>query len=135
MHPTVRALRGLIETAIGKPVEVIEAPTDRIGTDGVRLWVWRADHAESHRRSPPGVEAAPGASGLRVGCLVFAPDLGTLQAVGQAAFASPVVVDGDQRVAILHDPLETGLLLHLFVAAKVQLRPCLSLVLTASAVS
>ena len=132
MHPTVLALRGLIETAIGKQIEVTDAPTDRIGADGVRVWVWRIDYAESLLRSQHGIEPTGNSSGLRVSCLVFAPDLETLQAISTAAFDTPVAADGDQRVTVRHEALDTNLLLSLFIAAKVQLRPCLSFMLTMS---
>lgn len=66
-------------------------------------------------------------------CLVFASDLELLQAVRVAAIRSPVVVKDDLRVMIQTEPLDSSLLLNLFLAAKMQPCPCLSLVLSASA--
>lgn len=134
MHPTVFELRELISTATAKPIEIVDTPTDRMAKDAVCIWAWRVDEDRSIRHVQADPRQTPTVPSLRVSYLVFAPDLETLELVRTAAFQSPVVGNGGQRILIQHDPLEAALLLSLFLAANVKPLPCLSFVLNASSV-
>jgi hypothetical protein len=133
MHLSILALQGLLQTATTLPTKVVEVATDRMASESVCIWAWRVDEERVLQQVRPGPTQASELPDLRVSCLVFAPDLEVLQAVRVAAIRSPVVVKDGQRVMIHSEPLDSGLLLSLFLAAKMQPCPCLSLVLSATA--
>jgi hypothetical protein len=133
MHLSVLALQGVLQAATAMPTKVVDVATDRMASDAVCIWAWRVDEERTLQQVRAGVDRATELPGLRVSCLVFAPNLELLQVARVAAIRSPVVVRDDQRVLIHSDPLDSGLLLNLFLAARMQPCPCLSFVLSASA--
>ena len=133
MHLSVLAFQSVLQAATTKPVKLVDIATDRMASDAVCIWAWRVDEERNLQQVRADHIQIAEPTGLRVSCLVFAPDLEVLQAVRVAAIRSPVVVKDGQRVMIQSEPLNSGLLINLFLAAKMQPCPCLSLVLNASA--
>ena len=135
VHPTILALRDLLVTVTARTVEVVSLPANRMANDVVYVWPWRVDEDRSVRRIPIEPQDASMLPNLRVSCLAFASDVETLELVRTAVFQNPVLGSGPQRIMIHSDPMDAALLLNLFLAAKVQPRPCLNYVLQASAAS
>ena len=135
MHPTILALKDLLVTVTARTVEVVSLPANRMANDVVYVWPWRVDEDGSVRRIPIKPQDASMLPNLRVSCLAFAADVETLELVRTTVFQNPVLGSGPQRITIHSDPMDTALLLNLFLAAKVQPRPCLNYVLQASAAS
>ncbi len=133
MHLSVLALQGVLQAATTIPTKVMDVASDQMASDAVCIWPWRVDEERALQQVRAGLDHAPELPGLRVSCLVFAPDLELLQAARVAAIRSPVVVQADQRVTIHAEPLDSSLLLSLFLAANIRPRPCLSFVLSVSA--
>lgn len=135
MHPTILALRDLLVTVTARTVEVVSLPANRMANDVIYVWPWRVDEDRSVRRIPIKPQDASMLPHLRVSCLAFASDVETLEIARTAVFQNPVLGSGLQRIMIHSDPMDAALLLNLFLAAKVQPRPCLNYVLQASAAS
>ncbi len=133
MHPAVLALSDLLANATAGTVEVVSIPTDRISGDAVQIWPWRVDEDQLIRHTDVGTPVAPRIPDIKVSCMVFARDLETLELARIGVLHNPVVSSVDQRIVIRSDPLDSALLLNLFLAARVLPRPCLSCVLQASA--
>ena len=133
MHLSVLALQSVLQAATTHSTKVVDVATDRMASDAVCIWAWRVDEERNLQQIRADHIQTAELPGLSVSCLVFAPDLEVLQTVRLAAIRSPVVVKDGQRVMIHSEPLDSGLLLSLFFAAKMQPCPCLSLVLNASA--
>lgn len=133
MHPTILVLKELLAAETAKAIHVVNAPTNGISGDAVCLWAWRIGEDHALRQAPAHPTQRPVAPGLEVSCLVFAPDIDALDRARMALLRSPVVESAGQRILIRHDPLDSTLLLSLFLAAKLEPRPCLNVVLKAVA--
>jgi hypothetical protein len=133
VHLSVLALQGVLQAATAMPTKVVDVATDRMASNAVCIWAWRVDDERVLQQVRPGPIQPAELPGVKVSCLVFAPNLEVLEAVRAAALRSPLVVTDGQRVMIRSDPLDSGHLLSLFLAAKIRPRPCLSLALNASA--
>jgi len=133
VHPTVLALKELLAAATAKPVHVVTSPSDGIARDGLTLWAWRVDEDRALRQAPSDPQLVPAPPSLEVSCLVFAADLELLDLARTAIFQGPVRETAGRRVVIRPDSLEPALLLQLLLAAKLEPRPCVNLVLTAAA--
>ena len=132
VHPSIHALTQVLQAATAMRVGVVDAPVDGMASDDVSIWAWRVDEVGALRQLQRGPEPASALPALQIHCLVFAPDLETLELLKAAAIRSSVAARGEQRVMIHHDALDTGVLLTLFLAARVQVRPCLSFELRVS---
>lgn len=135
MHPTILALRDLLVTVTARTVEVVSLPANRMANDVIYVWPWRVDEDRSVRHIPIEPQDTAMLPTLRVSCLAFASDVETLELVRTAVFQNPVLGNGLQRIMIHSDPMDSALLLNLFLAAKILPRPCLNYVLQASAAS
>lgn len=133
MYRSILALQGVLQAATMKPTRVVDIARDGMASDGVCIWPWRVDEERNFQRVGTDLHQAKDLPGFKLSCLVFAPDLEVLQAVRVAVIRSPVIVSDDRRVMIHSEPLDSSLLLSLFLAAKMQPCPCLSLVLSVSA--
>ena len=122
MHLSVLALQSVLQAATTHSTKVVDFATDRMASDAVCIWAWRVDEERNLQQIRADHIQTAELPGLSVSCLVFAPDLEVLQTVRLAAIRSPVVVKDGQRVMIHSEPLDSGLLLRLFLAAKMQ--PC-----------
>lgn len=131
MHPTTLALQEWAASATEKPVSVLNHLTDPMVSGGVSIWPWRVDEDRSFGHALPAQASSAVARGLAVSYLVFAPDLLTLERIREAIFQTPVRHVGTQQVTAMVQPLETSLLLKLFLACQVKPVPCLSLVVSA----
>jgi len=132
MHPTVLALKEVLATTT-KAVQVVNAPTTGLSSDAVSIWAWRVGEDASLRQRAPDGRPLPAAPVLRISCLVFAADLEALELARAAVFHQPMVASPGGQVSIQYEPLDSTLLLSLFMAARLEPRPCLSYVLRAVA--
>lgn len=133
MHPTVLALKELLAATTAKAIHVVYAPTNGIASDAICLWAWRVGEDAAMRQVPSMPARQAAVPPLEVSCLVFAPDLELLDLARTAIFQAPLREGAGQRVVIRHEPLDSALLLKLFLAAKLEPRPCLNVVLKAVA--
>jgi hypothetical protein len=129
MHHTILAFRDLLVTSTSGTVEVVSLPNNRPIKAALYLWPWRIEEEISSQNLPPKPQGTPILPGLKVSCLALAVDIQRLEVIRTVVFQNPVLGAPPQRVTIQSDPLEPLLLMNIFLAAKLQPRPCLNYVL------
>jgi hypothetical protein len=131
MLSEIAAFKNQLESDIGRTVEVVLSPPSKSAKGSVQLWLWRIEEDSAVRLPRPTPELTnPLPPKLR--CLVFATDIALLQQIRDAALRSPIVASEHGSIQVQPDNLSEELLLNLFIAARIALRPCLAYVLRTS---
>lgn len=122
MHSTTRALHTALADCKARKLAFITAPSGRMSKDTVYVWPWRVQEQTQFLNTPLG------ASRLRliVSYLVFSQSLEQLEEVRSSLYRSPIVNTDGQKFTIQSELISSEEQCQLFIAARTQLRPCLS---------
>jgi hypothetical protein len=134
VHPTLLAFKELLVTSTARTVEVVSLPVNLMANDVVYVWPWRVEEVIRIQRIPSDPQDIPMLPILKINCLVFTVDIEVLELIRAAVFQNSVLVSASSKVIIQSDPIDTAVLLNVFLAANVQLRPCLNYLLQTNAV-
>jgi hypothetical protein len=129
VHPTLLAFKELLVTSTARTVEVVSLPVNLMANDVVYVWPWRVEEEMRIQRIPSATQDIPMLPILKINCLVFAVDIEVLELVRRAVFQNSVLVSESSKVIIQSDAMDTAVLLDVFLAANVQLRPSLNYLL------
>jgi hypothetical protein len=133
VHTTVLALKEFLAVSTRQKIAVVSTPTNRLANDAVSIWVWRIDEESLVHGLPSSALQAPPVPPLTLSCMVYAPDIETLDLVRTTLSQNPMVGPAGQRVMVSLDRLDAVLLVNLFIAVKMLPRPCLNYILRAQA--
>ena len=104
-------------------------PVNLMANDVVYVWPWRVEEVIRIQRIPSDPQDIPMLPILKINCLVFTDDIEALELVRGAVFQNSVLVNASSKVIIQSDTMDTAVILNVFLAANVQLRPCLNYIL------